>query len=481
MKTNLNLASFMNRRAAAALILALPILPLAACATSAAPASTVKIPSVLESAAGNVAFAPVSQAWWEDFADPDLNGLVKEAISANRDLVIAVSRVRESRALAGVVESSLYPSVNATVSAGRNRPSVPPGTPIANLFQGGLSATWEADIFGGKRAELSRAGYELEGSRAAAKGAYLLVTTETVRRYLELAGLQRRLSVLDAAIGVQEKTLDLTAARYTAGLASRFDVERAQAQLDATRAQIPDVQNAKVSVSKAMALLLGRPLQEAPTVAGKSFTAKALPAQVPGEVLMGRPDIAVADAALSGQAQSLKSARLQWYPRFVFNLDGGRSRLESQGAAGLTTNIFGVQLGITTPIFDAGRIRSTIAANEARLDGAAAQYESVVLSAISDVVGAYRSYNLLQTRVERLSLARDSAHKAAATARALYQSGATDLLSVLTADSQALTREDEWVQAHALAPVAYLDVIRAFGGSTSAAEDWVSSANPSRK
>ena len=75
----------------------------------------------------------------------------------------------------------------------------------------------------------------------------------------------------------------------------------------------------------------------------------------------------------------------------------------------LTANVFGVQIGITTPIFDGGRIRSTIAANEARLDEAAAQYESVLLTAISEVDGNYQSYALLQTRVDRLASARDSA------------------------------------------------------------------------
>jgi outer membrane protein TolC len=179
---------------------------------------------------------------------------------------------------------------------------------------------------------------------------------------------------------------------------------------------------------------------------------------------------------MRAQAQAVKAAKLQWYPRFVFNLDGGRSRVESAGASALTANVFGVQLGITTPIFDGGRIRSTIAANEARLNGTAAQYESVLLSAISEVDGSYQSYALVRARVERLASARDSANKAAATARSLYQAGSVDLLSVLLADGQALTREDEWVQANALAPIAYLDVIRAFGGSPAAGDQWLTSA-----
>ena len=461
-------------------VVVLVALQLTACVTAPVPVSTVKTPAVLAKADGNVAFAPVSQAWWEDFGDPELNRWVEEAVAANRDLKIAIARVKESRALAGVVEASLYPSLNASAGAGRSRPSLPPGSPIANLYQGGLSATWEADVFGSKRADVSQAGYQLQGSVESAKGAYLLVTTETVRRYLELSGLQRRLTVLRSAITVQEKTLELTSGRYTAGLSSRFDVERAQAQLDATKAQIPQLESASLTVRKTLGLLVGKTLQDAPLVAGKSFAAKPLPSEVPGEILMGRPDIAAADASMRAQAQAVKSAKLQWYPRFVFNLDGGRSRVESAGASALTANVFGVQIGITTPIFDGGRIRSTIAANAARLDGAAAQYESVLLTAISEVDGNYQSYALLQTRVDHLASARDSARKAASTAKALYQAGSVDLLSVLLADGQALTSEDEWVQANALSPIAYLDVIRAFGGSPSAGDKWLTSAGVTR-
>jgi NodT family efflux transporter outer membrane factor (OMF) lipoprotein len=452
---------------------AMMALPLTACVTVPVPISTVTTPPTMGAADTSSPQVPLAQSWWEDFGDAELNRLVLEAVGANRDLRTAIARIRESRALAGGVEASLYPSLSAGVSAGRSRPNLPPGSPIANLFQGNVSASWEADVFGGNRAALSRAEYELQGSVATAQGSYLLVTTETVRRYLELAGLRRRLALLQAAVSVQEKTLDLTSSRYQAGLSSRFDIQRAQAQLETTQAQIPAVESAVVTVQKMLALLLGRTLQHAPAVAGKSFAVKALPSQIPGEVLLSRPDIAVADAGLRAQAQALKVARLQWYPRFVFNLNGGRSRVETSGASALTANVFGVQIGITAPIFDGGRIRSDISANEARLEGIAAQYEGALLSAISEVEGTYRSYALLQTRVERLASARDSAQKAAVSARALYQAGATDLLSVLLAEGQSVTREDEWVQAHALAPVAYLDVIRAFGGSPSNAEKWL--------
>ncbi|MGH9220291.1 MAG: TolC family protein, partial [Vicinamibacterales bacterium] len=51
--------------------------------------------------------------WFEVFDDPTLQALIKEAIAANLDLRIAVARVEEARARAGIARSFLYPEVNA--------------------------------------------------------------------------------------------------------------------------------------------------------------------------------------------------------------------------------------------------------------------------------------------------------------------------------------------------------------------------------
>src|SRR5262245_16472423 len=56
--------------------------------------------------------------WYQIFEDPTLQGLIREAIAHNLDLQIAVARVEEARARAGIAKSYLYPEVNGVATAG---------------------------------------------------------------------------------------------------------------------------------------------------------------------------------------------------------------------------------------------------------------------------------------------------------------------------------------------------------------------------
>jgi outer membrane protein TolC len=88
-----------------------------------------------------------------------------KAMKSNLDLRIAKARVRETRALRGVVSTRLWPTVDGSATYTRLRTSEngPSGQAVTrgllpletNLYDVALDATWELDIFDG-RAERSR-------------------------------------------------------------------------------------------------------------------------------------------------------------------------------------------------------------------------------------------------------------------------------------------------------------------------------------
>ena len=65
--------------------------------------------------------------WFQVFDDPALQALIREAIANNLDLQIAVARVEEARARAGIAKSFLYPQVDGVAqlrrAAGVERPA----------------------------------------------------------------------------------------------------------------------------------------------------------------------------------------------------------------------------------------------------------------------------------------------------------------------------------------------------------------------
>jgi len=91
--------------------------------------------------------------WWTEFNDANLTSLIERAMKSNLDLRLAEERIRESRAASGVVSSGFWPTANVSGGAFRNRDAAGVKT---NLFQTGLDAAWELDIFGGTRRALRR-------------------------------------------------------------------------------------------------------------------------------------------------------------------------------------------------------------------------------------------------------------------------------------------------------------------------------------
>src|SRR5690625_1564097 len=59
--------------------------------------------------------------------------------------------------------------------------------------------------------------------------------------YIELRGMQNQLAVTENNIALQQSSLQIVESRVRAGRGSRFDILRARAQLEATRAAVPEL------------------------------------------------------------------------------------------------------------------------------------------------------------------------------------------------------------------------------------------------
>ncbi len=76
------------------------------------------------------------------------------------------------------------------------------------------------------------------------------------------------------------------------------------------------------------------------------------------------------------------------------------------------------------PIFTAGRVEANIAANDARLDAASAEYDKAVLRALKDVENAYGTKYGLDRRAVAIATALSHARRNQKTAVGLYDGGA---------------------------------------------------------
>jgi multidrug efflux system outer membrane protein len=288
------------------------------------------------------------------------------------------------------------------------------------------------------------------------------------RVYAQLRGFQRRLEIANKNIGTQQETLDLTTARAKAGLATELDVSRAAAQLESTRAAVPTLlSGVDVSIHRLSVLLGDEPgaLRHELEKVGPIPTAEPdVEVGLPSDLLKRRPDIRRAEAQLVAATARIGEARADLFPRFVLTGTAGRQATQLRDLTLGLGNFFSVGPGISLPLFNGGRIRSSIAVQTSRQRGAVISYQSTILNALEEVQNALVNYSQEQERRDRLNQAIQQSQLAVDLAGEQYRAGLVDFLSVLEAQGQLFANEDEWVQSQTNVTTQVITLYRALGG-----------------
>ena len=198
-------------------------------------------------AGGETNAATATAAWWKNFHDAELNSLIERATCSNLDLRIAQSRVREARAQSSGAFADLWPTVDG--GGGYSRVRASEHLPVLgamrlpsyedDLHVGGFDASWEIDVFGGKRRAVEAAKAHLSGAEFGQRDVLVTLLGEVARNYVELRGYQKRLAIANQNIEAQEKSLAITQNRFTNGVATDLDVQQALTVLSTTRAAVP--------------------------------------------------------------------------------------------------------------------------------------------------------------------------------------------------------------------------------------------------
>jgi NodT family efflux transporter outer membrane factor (OMF) lipoprotein len=328
-------------------------------------------------------------------ATPGLDRLVAAVLAANHDLEIAAARLREARAGARQVASVLWPTLDLNGFGAHTRQLRDTATPNRVVDAAGIDAlaSWELDLFGGNAARSRAAALDADAAQASLWGVQVALVADTATSYLELAGVDERLAVLDRNIALQGEGLRLATAAFNAGLAVEPTVERAQARLASTQGLRPPLEQARASLVHRLAVLAGVTPEAmgerlaSPMALPRRHPADPLPA--PSELLSRRPDLRGAEAQLFAAAARAKAARTDLLPKFFLTGSAGEETLSVENLITLTHPVYFIDGSVTLPIFNAGRLRARIAGEDARLDAAAASYAQTLLKALADVENAY--------------------------------------------------------------------------------------------
>ena len=429
-------------------------------------------------AGGETNSAIAAGDWWKNFHDPELDSLIERAVLSNYDLHIAQARVREARAQYGVAAADLWPTVDASGSYARDRQSqnqplmgalpVPASLFENNVYQSGFDASWELDVFGGKRRAKEAAGAQVAASEFDRRDVLVTLLGDVARNYVDLRGYQQRLVIANENIVTQEKALAITRDRFEKGLASDLDVQQASTVLANTRAEVPTLERSSAASIHRLEVLLGRqPGMLEPELA----RAAPIPAQpplvpvgLPSELLLRRPDVRRAERQLAAATANIGVAKADLFPKFYLTGSAGYESISASDWFAGASRLWSVGPTVQWRIFDAGRIRARVKAQDARQEEALASYEQTVLTAFEEVENGLVAYAKEQTRRRSLQEAVTSSQKSLDTANKLYANGLADFLRVLDAERSLYQAQDALAQSDRTVSANLVSLYKALGG-----------------
>jgi multidrug efflux system outer membrane protein len=408
--------------------------------------SSVEMPGRF--AAASPAVQEPEIAWWESFGDPVLSDLIRRAAQENRDIKIAAERVRAARAGETISRSGLLPSVGLSAS-GLDRSTgyssaVQQSNPLAaevRTGNAGLDVSWELDLAGRLRAGASAAAAQTLVAEHGVRGVRLLVLSDVAQNYFILVGALRQIETMRAIAAAQDETLRLVTARQRVGLATPFDVERAQTEASRAHAAIPPLETLAAVSRHRLAVLIGDQAFNAGSVVtwNGQVTVPAARAGQPAALLQRRPDLLALQAQLEAANWRRQEAAAEWFPRLFLGAMFGGMGMTLNGigfGAARFTNASGL---LTMPIFNAGRTRAINDIAEAGQRESLYRYEDAIVRALEDVENTLVAFEDEKRRSSALRAAAASADAALGRAQSLYDRGQIDLLPLLDAQRTRLT------------------------------------------
>ncbi|WP_324780652.1 efflux transporter outer membrane subunit [Thiobacillus sedimenti] len=416
------------------------------------------------------ATASALPGWQAYFPDPALHALIEAALANNRDLRIALARVEEARALAGVARADRFPTVAAQADGSRARtPADLTGIGVARTTRRydvnlGITA-FELDFWGRVAALSDAARAQYLASDEAARSFRVSLVGDVASTWYQLAALTEQSQLAGDTLKTREDSLGLIRKRHDAGLASDLDVLAAESLVETVRAQAADLDRQRAQTENALRLLTGMavPLPAVPAVSRQPALAELAPG-LPSEVLLRRPDVRAAEQRLIASNANIGAARAAFFPRIALTGNLGTASSALSGLFGAGSEAWLFQPVLTLPLFDAGRNRANLEVAQARKVQAVADYEKTIQQAFREVADALAARTTYRAQLTAQEANLRAQHALLERVKAREQAGLASYLEVLDASRGAFGAEQAVVASRLQLVGAEVALYKALGG-----------------
>lgn len=389
------------------------------------PPTTAVVTTGAEPVAGTASQpqAVADMGWRDFFTDPKLETLIEQALVNNRDLRIAMLNVERARAEYRIQRADRVPSIDATGAMVRGNST---GS-TTETYSASIGVTqYELDLFGRVRNLNDAALQRYFAQDEARRSAQLSLIAEVANVYLTLAADREQLRLARATLETRERSYEITQKRHELGAISGLDLSQARTLVEGARAEAARYAGQVALDENALTLLVGATV--APELLPDSFSdpvsgLAALPAGLPSEVLLRRPDVLAAEHELRAANANIGAARAAFFPSITLTGAVGYASDDLSNLFDGGTSIWSFVPQVRVPIFEGGRLRANLEATQADRDIALARYEQSIQQGFREVADALALTSTLNDQRVALQALVDAARRSEELAQARYAAG----------------------------------------------------------
>jgi NodT family efflux transporter outer membrane factor (OMF) lipoprotein len=417
--------------------------------------------------------ARISAEWWTLFGSPELDGLMRAALDGHPTLAAAQAALRQTEENLNAQYAVLYPSVDASLSARRQRtsgatfgnPALP--TNVFNLYNASVNVSYAIDLAGGARRELEALQAGVDFQRFQLEATYLSLTANIATTAFREASLREQIRATREIADSQERQAQLVEKQFALGALSRADVLGQRAQLAQTRANLPPLEKALAQTRNQLAVLIGRFPGEArlPELDLSAFQLpQNLPLSLPSDLVRQRPDIRAAETVLRQTNARIGVAQALMFPQLNLSGSYGTAATSAGNLFDPGTQLWNIGASLLQPIFHAGQLQARKRGAQAAYDQAFAQYRQTVLGAFQNVADVLFALEFDAVALKAQAEAEAAARESLDMTNKQLQFGSANYLALFNAQRQYEQAKIGLVQAQAARYADTAALFQALGG-----------------
>jgi NodT family efflux transporter outer membrane factor (OMF) lipoprotein len=418
-------------------------------------------------------------AWWKGFNDPVLEDCIKEARTANRDLLAAQQRIQVARAMRRMTSSRFWPDIDSKLSHTVDRLSENNPRLQDAIQQGffprdveywdiGFDVNWEVDVFGGVRRRVEGAVARIEEEAFRRLALMLTIEAEVARNFFEIIGHQHKLKTINAMIAVAQKQVGIMRKKHHAGLIPASEILQHQSHLQALNARKPAVEADLHAGRYRLAVLMGRSPEE--TIAGLNEprpmppAVERVPVGLPSDLLRRRPDILAVERKLAAATADIGVAAADFFPRFFLTGSPGWQSGNFTDLFASASNAWVFGPAVTWKLFSSGRNRAQLEAAKAVAEQVFIEYETTVVEALEEVESALTRYGKEALSLRFTAAALATRKREVGVQHMRLQNGLVDYLAVAVIQAGWLDTKWTYIQQQVNVLTRLAALYKALGG-----------------